>query len=118
MRSRRSLTLCFAKWIFLFYAGTQLLLVLGSVLGYSDLNLLTLIKGKVNYSRTKILFDYQKNLATVWDEHNKLYRIYGGSPDSIDVRDGTRLVVFKDPVILKSNADSVEIGHDYARKAI
>jgi len=115
VRSRRSLILGFVKTLFLFYAGIQVVLVLWFVLGYVDLNLLTISKGKVNYSRTKILFDYPDHLAIVWDEHNKLYKIYGGSPSSIDVRDSTRLVVFTEPVILKSNADSVEIGHDYAR---
>jgi len=105
----------FAKTLFLFYAGVQFWLALWFVLGYTDLNLLTISKGKVNYSRTKILFDYPDHLAIVWDEHNKLYKIYGGSPDSIEVKDGTRLVVFTDPVILKSNADSIEIGPDYAK---
>ena len=109
LRSRRFLILSFV--------GLFLLLLLQQFLDYSDLNLLSITKGKTDYSRTKIFFAYPDNLAIIWDQHNKLYKIYGGSPESIDVRDGTRLVTFTKPVILKSNADSIEIGQDYARYA-
>jgi hypothetical protein len=109
VRSRRFLILSFV--------GLLLLLLLQQFLDYSDLNLLSIIKGKTGYSRTKVLFAYPDNSAIIWDQHNKLYQIYGGSPDSIDVKDGTRLVTFTEPVILKSNTDSIEIGQDYAKYA-
>lgn len=114
---KRVLSVRSRRFFILFFVGLLLLLLLRQFLDYSDLNLLTVIRGKTGYSRTKILFAYSDNSAIIWDQYNKLYQIYGGSPDSIDVRDGTRLVTFTEPVILKSNADSIEIGQDYARYA-
>lgn len=96
-------------------AGVTLIFLLRQCVSYTDLTLLTVAAGNTNFSRTKILFKYPDNPATIWDEHNKLYQIYGGSPASIDVRDHTRLVTFTEPVILKSNADSIEIGQNYAK---
>lgn len=97
--------------------GIALIVLLQQCLAYSDLNILTLVQGHTNFSRTKILFSYPDNPATIWDPHNKLYQIYGNYPDSITITNRTRLVIFTKPAILKSNADSIEIGRNYAKYA-
>lgn len=81
---------------------------------YTDLNLLTAKQGVTNFSRTKILFDYPGNPATIWDEQKKLDRIHGSLPVRIDVIKNTRIVTFKAAAILKSSVDSIDIDKDSA----
>lgn len=103
------------QFLILFFCGLALSASCQKITEYSDLNLLTLIQRDMDFSRTKIIFAYPDNPATIWDEHNRLYQIFSGSPESIEIRNGTRVVTFTEPVILKSNATSVEVGLDYVK---
>ncbi|XGW00153.1 MAG: hypothetical protein ACAF41_14605 [Leptolyngbya sp. BL-A-14] len=80
---------------------------------YTDVNKLAASKGVTNFAKTKILFAFPTNPTTIWDEYNKLYRIYGALPTHISVVNNTRVLTFIEPAILKSDNDSIDIEKAY-----
>ena len=62
------------------------------------------------YSTTRFEFRFGHAIRAVEDPHNKMQWIFGDAPDSIDVTNGRRLIVYNQPgAIIKSWGDSMDV---------
>lgn len=59
--------------------------------------------------RTKYVYTFDNGkVVTIQDDHSKIVRSWGGSPDSISIEKGVRTVKFSDGAILKTAVDSID----------
>ena len=61
------------------------------------------------YTSTRFEFRYGPATRVVDDPGNHLQKVYGGMPDSITVKDGIRLIVYKEQkAVIHSQRDSMD----------
>ena len=66
--------------------------------------------------KTKYVFTFDNGkVVTIQDDHSKIVRSWGGSPDSIAIENGVRTVNFAEGAILKTTVDSVEPHPEYVK---
>ena len=59
--------------------------------------------------KTKYIYTFDNGkVVTIQDDHSKIVRSWGGSPDSITVDNGVRTVKFSGGAILKTAVDSID----------
>ena len=59
--------------------------------------------------KTKYVYTFDNGkVVTIQDDHSKIVRSWGGSPDSISVENGVRTVKFSGGAILKTAVDSID----------
>jgi hypothetical protein len=66
-----------------------------------------------SYTSTRFEFRYGHALRVVDDPGNHMQWVYGGMPDSITVKNGQRLIVYKEPrAVIKSRQDSMDVQNE------
>lgn len=71
----------------------------------------------LNTSNTKFIFIFDDHNKTVYDKTNAVQKIYGIDNDDINMAllDSSRIIIFKESGILKTDNDSIDVQDTYVK---
>ena len=94
-----------APFVFLLF----LFLVVYPVMGFVSFMQGANLETNIPTLKTEYIFTFKPGqVVLIHDEHSRIQRSWGGSPDSITIENGVRTVRFSEGAILKTSTDSIE----------